>query len=185
MASNFSANQFEDSFKPKSLCNWEVPHWYPARPHRRTTTTKFIANDHGHLLPEVERPKSSPWGRFQNTWQMPKRITKAQANELNAPQIGSSRWALPDPDRRKIQKNAEVQQIKLEGEKRDDDIKVEKMESSVEFKEDEIERAESEQQLMKKREFSQKEILNNPLSIAQQGRRCIRHETLERDNDEH
>lgn len=181
MASNFSANQFEDSFKAKSLCNWEVPHWYPARPHRRTTTTKFIANDRGHLLPEVKRPKSSPWGRFKNTWQMPKSITKAQAYELNAPQIGSSRWAMPDPNRKKL-RETEVQ-VKLEdnGKRENDKIKVEK----IEFKDEKVIEDKTEQQTLKKREFSSKEILNNPLAIAQQGRRSIRHETLERDNDEH
>lgn len=36
-----------------------------------------------------------------------------------------------------------------------------------------------------KREFNEKEKLNNPLAIASQGKRAIRHETLERDNDEH
>lgn len=100
MASNFSANQYEKTFKSTSLCNWEVPHWYPKHPRRRTTTTNFIANERGHLLPNVERPKSSPWGRFRNTWQLPPVITRAQANELNAPPVGSSRWALPDPNRK-------------------------------------------------------------------------------------
>lgn len=178
MASNFSANQFEDSFKPKSLCNWEVPHWYPSHPRRRTATTRFIANDRGHLLPEVERPKSSPWGRYLNTWQMPKRITKPQANELNAPQVGSSRWALPDPNR-KSKRESEVQ------------VKVEELEPKVEFKKEEetVDMKEVEEvipeKVVQKREFSAKEILNNPIAIAKQGRRSIRHETLERDHDEH
>lgn len=178
MASNFSANQFEDSFKPRSLCNWEVPHWYPARPHRRTTTTKFIANDRGHLLPDVERPKSSPWGRFQNTWQMPKRITKAQANELNAPQVGSSRWAQPDPNRR----NTQDLQVQVKVEELD---KIKHGEEIVQVQAEEQITFEEVKQDVKKREFSAKESLNNPIAIAQQGRRSIRHETLERDNDEH
>lgn len=65
MASNFSANQYEQAFSPKSLCNWQVPHWYPKYPRRRTDVTRFIANDRGHLLPNVERPRSSPWGNFK------------------------------------------------------------------------------------------------------------------------
>lgn len=182
MASNFSANQFEDSFRPKSLCNWEVPHWYPEHPHRRTTTTKFIANERGHLLPEVARPKSSPWGRFRNTWQLPKRITKEQANEIAAPPVGSSRWTMPDPDKKKNkhyeteedEEMAEAHHVKVEAqqepENKIDNPQVEQVKPA----------ASAEQ-----REFSAKESLNNPAAIARQGRRTIRHETLERDDDEH
>lgn len=182
MASNFSANQFEDSFRPKSLCNWEVPHWYPEHPHRRTTTTKFIANERGHLLPDVARPKSSPWGRFRNTWQLPKRITKEQANEINAPPVGSSRWAMPDPNKRNKQahepadnvETADVHEVKVEAQhepdEKIDNTQVEHVKSTASAKQ---------------REFSPKESLNNPAAIARQGRRAIRHETLERDDDEH
>lgn len=173
MASNFSANQYDKEFKSKSLCNWEVPHWYPKHPRRRTTTTQIIANDRGHLLPSVERPKTSPWGRFQTTWQLPVMITRQQANELNAPQVGSSRWALPDANR--VRKRSEGVQVTIKEEK--PEVKIEKREKvadeSVKMKE------------APKRVFNEKEKLNNPLAIAQQGRRTIRHETLERDHDEH
>lgn len=65
MASNFSANQYDRAFSAKSLCNWQVPHWYPKHPRKRTSTTQFISNDRGHLLSNVERPKSSSWGHFK------------------------------------------------------------------------------------------------------------------------
>lgn len=174
MASNFSANQYEKEFKSKSLCNWEVPHWYPVHPRRRTTTTQIIANDRGHLLPSVERPKSSPWGRFQTTWQLPASITRQQANELNAPQIGSSRWALPDPNR--VTKRSSGVQVTIKEEK--PDVKVEKVDRKVAIDD-------SDKKKSPERVFNEKEKLNNPLAIAKQGRRAIRHETLERDNDEH
>lgn len=180
MASNFSANQYDKEFKSRSLCNWEVPHWYPKHPRRRTTTTNFIANDRGHLLPNVERPKSSPWGRFQNTWQLPPVITRAMANEINAPPVGSSRWALPDPDRQF--KTEEVKfHVKKEKDEKPEAEKVDGVESPTA----EPAAPAKKQEESPKRVFSEKEKLNSPLALAQQGRRSIRHETLERDHDEH
>lgn len=176
MASNFSANQFEKEFKARSLCNWEVPHWYPKHPRRRTTTTNFIANDRGHLLPNIERPKSSPWGRYQNTWQLPAVITRQQANEINAPPVGNSRWALPDSQRRKSKSSQVEFAIKKEKEEEPEKVKEQKPEE---------EKAQEKCLESAERLFSEKEKLNSPLAIAQQGRRAIRHETLERDNDEH
>lgn len=179
MASNFSANQFEKTFKSTSLCNWEVPHWYPTHPRRRTTTTNFIANERGHLLPNVERPKSSPWGRFRNTWQLPPVITRQLANEINAPPIGSSRWALPDPNRRV---NIKEEQVVIKKEKEEEpEVKAAEPAKKLDDKPP-VTPAVKESP---KRMFNEKEKLNSPLAIAEQGRRLIRHETLERDNDEH
>lgn len=178
MASNFSANQFDKEFNSRSLCNWEVPHWYPKHPRRRTTTTKFIANDSGHLLPNVERPKSSPWGRFQTTWQLPPAITRAQANEINAPPIGSSRWALPDPNKKVTKKTDEGKVVKIKEE-------TPEVAKTIEIKAEEELTAELVKKTSPKRVFNEKEKLNSPLAISEQGRRAIRHETLERDNDEH
>ena len=181
MASNFSANQYEKTFKSTCLCNWEVPHWYPKHPRRRTTTTQIISNDRGHLLPNVERPKSSPWGRFKNTWQLPRVITREQANELSAPPVGSSRWALPDPNKKlKAKIKEEPVVIKVE---REENIGIVKTEQ--EKKAEETQQAPSSAKESLKRTFNEKEKLNNPLAISEQGRRAIRHETLERDNDEH
>jgi DNA polymerase III gamma/tau subunit len=175
MASNFSANQYEKSFKSTSLCNWEVPHWYPQHPNHRTITTNFIANDRGHLLSHIERPKSSPWGRFRNTWQLPKSITRQQANEINAPQVGWSRWALPDPSRKVRVKSAGVQV----------EVKQEKVEEPKKVSHEKREEAATEAANEPKKVFNEKEKLNSPLAIARQGRRVIRHETLERDHDKH
>ena len=175
MASNFSANQYEKTFKSSSLCNWEVPHWYPQHPRKREVTTKFIANDRGHLLASVERPKSSPWGRFRNTWELPKSITRQQANEINAPAVGWSRWAMPDPKKRVRQKSEEVEvKIKPEKVEIENEVEVEPEEAVPESLDE-----------PQKRIFNEKEKMNSPLAIAQQGRRSIRHETLERDHDEH
>lgn len=183
MASNFSANQFEKEFKSKSLCNWEVPHWYPKHPRRRTTTTNFIANDRGHLLPNVERPKSSPWGRFQNTWQLPAAITREQANEINAPPVGNSRWALADPQKSKSKSSQVEFEIKKENVEDLEEAREGKLEKAGKRAEDE--KPEETCLQSAERLFSEKEKLNSPLAIAQQSRRKIRHETLERDDDEH
>ncbi|RZF37708.1 hypothetical protein LSTR_LSTR003119 [Laodelphax striatellus] len=85
MAYNFSANQFEGSFKPKKLGNWEVAKWFPERPRAHRTATKIIADDRGHLLPGVQRAPASPWGEFRGTWQLPKKISRKTAEELNKP----------------------------------------------------------------------------------------------------
>lgn len=174
MASNFSANQYEREFTAKRLNNWEVAHWYPKHPRRRTSITKIIADDKGHLLPSITRPSTSPWGRYLSTWQLPKRITKERAFEINAPQLGGSRWALPTP------KSPKVKQ-----EKEDDDIKIKEEPETVkpELKE-EVSSKEIRKKGKPKREFHGKEKLNHPIAVAQQQRE-IRHETLERDNDEH
>lgn len=183
MASNFSANQYEREFTSKLLCNWEVPHWYPKHPRRRLLTTDFIANDRGHLLPNVERPQSSPWGRFQNTWQLPPVITRAQANEINAPAVGSSRWAIPDQHRKLIKKTEEIK-IEIKKEKKDEPEVLAGVENIIAHEDINNNNPLTSESESLKRIFNEKEKLNSPLAIAQQGRRAIRHETLERDNDE-
>lgn len=175
MAANFSANQFERAFSAKNLCNWEVPKWYPTHPRRRTQVTQFIANERGHLLPNIERPKSSPWGEFKGTWQLPGIITREMAIELSKPKVGESRWAMPDSNknRKKIKK----------------EIKEEKLDFQSFSPEDEEETIKTtpgtSPEVLKTRFFNEKEKLNNPIAISQKGRRAIRHETLERDGDEH
>jgi hypothetical protein len=176
MASNFSANQYDRAFASKSLGNWEVPHWYPKHPRRRSKTTQFIANERGHLLPDIPRPVSSPWGKYQSTWQLPKRITREQANQINAPPVGGSRWAFPSSRvNKKIQAVLEdpVQPIKTE---KPDPVKPVKQEAP--------EKLELKKESVKPKEYQGKEKLNNPISISRQSR-SIRHETLERDDDQH
>ncbi|CAO1424561.1 unnamed protein product [Diamesa serratosioi] len=178
MASNFSANQYEKEFSAKQLSNWEVPHWYPKHPIRRNEATKFIANDRGHLLDFIERPKTNPWGRFQNTWQLPGKITRDIANEISSPQLGGSRWAMPDPD---------AITIKTQKEEIVESIQIEMKDKKVTKPTNEDAKPSVEIQLEKSTEkvFIGKAKLNNPIAIIQQGRHSIRHETLERDYDEH
>ncbi|XP_014240727.1 uncharacterized protein LOC106661692 [Cimex lectularius] len=82
MSLNFHANQYERSFRSNCLGNWEVSKWYPhERPRARRGHTKVIADDRGHLLPGV--PRIEPWGHFRSTWQLPKRITRKLARDIN------------------------------------------------------------------------------------------------------
>ncbi|XP_057662232.1 uncharacterized protein LOC130897412 [Diorhabda carinulata] len=74
---------FEQTFKPKVLKNWEVPKLNVNKPQKRTGKTKVISNDRGHLLPEIRRSNSNPWGNFVGTWNLPKKIDKKTALQLN------------------------------------------------------------------------------------------------------
>jgi len=59
------------------LGNWEVPKWHLNRPKGRSTVTKVIANDRGHLLPGVQKTDQKHWaGLYLGTYQLPKRISK-------------------------------------------------------------------------------------------------------------
>lgn len=51
----FFCFQFEPEFSPSRLRNWEIPKWYRGRPLQRTSATKIISDDRGHLLPGVNR----------------------------------------------------------------------------------------------------------------------------------
>ncbi|KAL0267190.1 UNVERIFIED_CONTAM: hypothetical protein PYX00_009537 [Menopon gallinae] len=90
MAYHFSANQFEDQYNARRLCNWEYPKWYPERPRKRNKTTKIIADNHGHLLEGVK--KGNAWGNYLGTWDLPRRITREFAEKLAAPPERASRW---------------------------------------------------------------------------------------------
>lgn len=74
MSVNFSCNQYEQEFDPKRLQNWEVPGPKGKYPERREGFSKIHANSRGHLLPNVPRNRSSPWGTFVGTWDMPLKI---------------------------------------------------------------------------------------------------------------
>jgi hypothetical protein len=127
------------------------------------------------LLPHIERPKSSPWGRYKGTWQLPGIITKSEANELNKTQVGGSRWALPDPNK--------ARKFKKEVKEEIEDEKADFQSFSPEDEEETFKDSIDDEKVIKK--LTEKEKLNNPIAISQQGRRSIRHETLERDNDLH
>lgn len=62
-----------------------MPKWFPEHPRQRTGHTEVVSNDRGHLLPGVPRLHESPWGDYEGTWHMPKRITKEVANQLCHP----------------------------------------------------------------------------------------------------
>ncbi|KAF6212908.1 hypothetical protein GE061_010618 [Apolygus lucorum] len=75
-------SEFETNFQPERLGNWQVPKKYPhERPRARRGHTKVIADDRGHLLPGVTRIE--PWNHFTSTWQLPKRITRKVARDVN------------------------------------------------------------------------------------------------------
>jgi len=75
MSTNFHANQYEQAFTPHRLQNWEVPKNEQGKyPKAQTGFTRIKATDRGHLLPGVPRERSSPWGSFVGTWDMPNKI---------------------------------------------------------------------------------------------------------------
>ncbi|XP_072158731.1 uncharacterized protein [Bemisia tabaci] len=87
MSRIYSANQYEDDFKPRRLGNWEIPKQpYGDRPKIKRRTTRVIADDKGHLLAGVPRPSGNPFeGLYIGTYQLPKRITRQVAEELSRP----------------------------------------------------------------------------------------------------
>lgn len=87
---------------------------------------------------------------------------------------------MPDPNRKSVR---EIEEAKTEIKQEKDD----KPFIAVEVKKimDEADAVESAPIMETKRIFNEKEKLNSPFAISQQGRRAIRHETLERDHDEH
>lgn len=75
--------QFEKAYKPTRLGNWEVPKWHLNRPKGRSTVTKVIVNDRGHLLPGVQKADQKHWaGLYLGTYQLPKRISKEIGNSI-------------------------------------------------------------------------------------------------------
>ncbi|XP_075248030.1 protein Flattop homolog isoform X2 [Convolutriloba macropyga] len=74
MAQHFSANQYEEPFKPVRLGNWEVPLLHKEFPDSREGFTQIVANDRGHLLDGVPKSAKSPWGEFVGTWDMPRKF---------------------------------------------------------------------------------------------------------------
>ncbi|XP_027710600.1 protein Flattop [Vombatus ursinus] len=101
MASNYSANQFENSFAPNYLRNWCIAKDDKKRPETHDGYTQIIANDRGHLLPSVPRSKTSPWGTFMGTWQMPLQIPPARITLTSRSTAAANRlinWVQKNPD---------------------------------------------------------------------------------------
>jgi len=69
MSYSFSAQQFDNSFTPKRLGNWEVPAYRvvdpPARPPGFRTTA--IVDASGHLLPDVPKRMTSFVTGYEST----------------------------------------------------------------------------------------------------------------------
>ncbi|XP_055389815.1 uncharacterized protein LOC129618824 [Condylostylus longicornis] len=105
---------FDKEFAPRRLRNWEVPKVFPKRPLQRYGKTKIISDENGHLLPHIPRPKTSPWGNFKSTWQLPDKLSQKQIEDMNSSLTNKNKWATrnkkPDtkysehPKSRKIKK---------------------------------------------------------------------------------
>ncbi|KAK2825313.1 hypothetical protein Q7C36_019240 [Tachysurus vachellii] len=94
MSSSFSANQYDNAFKPNKLQNWTVPKHYKNEPSPAEGDTIFIATDRGHLLPNVKVLKlkrGCPWTSFQGTWDLPKHIPFVHVNPTARSQEGQQR----------------------------------------------------------------------------------------------
>ncbi|KAK3801188.1 hypothetical protein RRG08_028198 [Elysia crispata] len=75
MSINFHANQYEQAFTPHKIQNWEIPKNTKGKhPEPQSGFTRIKANDRGHLLTNVPKERSSPWGTFVGTWDMPNKI---------------------------------------------------------------------------------------------------------------
>lgn len=80
MATYYSAQQYDSAFRSNKLQNWNIPKPYKERPSTHDGYTQFISNERGHLLPGVPRSKTSPWGTFIGTWDMPSKIPPAKVS---------------------------------------------------------------------------------------------------------
>ncbi|GBL97515.1 hypothetical protein AVEN_162970-1 [Araneus ventricosus] len=68
MSQNFSAEQYEDAYKPKHLSQWEVPKKCREYPRRQEGYTFPITDENGHFLCEKDKPVFKEWSPFQGTW---------------------------------------------------------------------------------------------------------------------
>ncbi|XP_074044267.1 protein Flattop [Macrotis lagotis] len=101
MASNYSANQYENAFASKYLQNWSIAKDNIKHPETHEGYTQIIANDRGHLLPSVPRSKASPWGTFMDTWKMPLQIPPARVDLTGRTAAAANRlvnWVQKNPD---------------------------------------------------------------------------------------
>ncbi|KAL4622617.1 protein Flattop [Arapaima gigas] len=95
MASHFSANQYEDAFKSQRLQNWTLPKKFKERPTAADGHTTFIANDRGHLFPEMKSKREPKW-TFVGTWDLPSRTPLPRINPTARSLEGQERlrrWA--------------------------------------------------------------------------------------------
>ncbi|XP_035015031.1 protein Flattop isoform X1 [Hippoglossus stenolepis] len=90
MSSNYSANQYESSFRTHRHNNWCETKHFKQRPQAKTGNTTIIANDRGHLLPGVVK-RGSAWPDFKGTWDLPSRIPACHINPTGRSVEGLSR----------------------------------------------------------------------------------------------
>ncbi|XP_028401754.1 protein Flattop homolog [Dendronephthya gigantea] len=95
MATNFSANQYENAFAGKRLQNWEIPATFKERPSHLEGYTEPIADNRGHLLGGVQRSQKCPWGGFLGTWDSHDGKAKPK---LSAVANGKSKFATADAE---------------------------------------------------------------------------------------
>ncbi|XP_037124080.1 protein Flattop isoform X2 [Syngnathus acus] len=113
MSSNFSANQYNDAFKPQRLQNWCQPKqptkvmtalliclqtYHSKASTARQGRTTFIADNRGYLL-HGKSKRGSAWPDFKGTWDLPARIPAQRINPTARSQEGLARlkaWGL-DP----------------------------------------------------------------------------------------
>eukprot|EP00884_Botryococcus_braunii_P018064 jgi/Botrbrau1/4941/Bobra.0122s0023.1 len=61
MSRNFPAGQFDQTYLPHKLCNWESENLSKkhGRPQQRTGRTATVVDDKGHLLPTISKRKAA------------------------------------------------------------------------------------------------------------------------------
>ncbi|KFM62407.1 hypothetical protein X975_18827, partial [Stegodyphus mimosarum] len=68
MSLNFSAEQYQDSYLPKRLSQWEIPKKFSQTPRSREGYTFSVCDKSGRYLPNVEKPVFKEWSSFVGTW---------------------------------------------------------------------------------------------------------------------
>ncbi|XP_071040295.1 protein Flattop homolog [Parasteatoda tepidariorum] len=68
MSKNFSAEQYEKSYVPAHLSQWEVPKRFQEYPRRREGCTVAISDEDGRFLDGVNKPTFKELSPFIGTW---------------------------------------------------------------------------------------------------------------------
>ncbi|XP_034119240.1 protein Flattop homolog isoform X1 [Drosophila albomicans] len=93
MSFNFSAMQYERSFRAKSLSNWEYQRFSPPRPRSLQKNSTPVCDKNGHLLPSAKRRDGNFLGQYRGTYHLPPRITRSFANKYNTCLSGQHKYA--------------------------------------------------------------------------------------------
>ncbi|KAG8466918.1 hypothetical protein KFE25_008297 [Diacronema lutheri] len=91
MSRAFTAQQFEQSYRPSRLGNWEVPKsTAPATPTFRGAgyTTKILVDDRGHLLPGKARKASADDAPMPQMYRWPEKRLLSQEKYTGAATMG-------------------------------------------------------------------------------------------------